>query len=122
VIALTVGLANQATFVVTAEMCTDHTGTAVFSTPAMIQLMENVAAGSLVDHLDGHLSTVGVHVCVSHVAGSFIGDEVTVRTTLRTIERERFLTFDVSAHVGDRLLGEGTHQRAVVDPARRRRS
>ena len=62
------------------------------------------------------------HVCVSHVAGSFVGEEVTVRTELRTIERDRFLTFDVSAHVGERLLGEGTHQRAVIDLSRLRRS
>ena len=33
---------------------------------------------------------------------------------------DRLLTFDVSAHVGDRLLGEGTHQRAVIDLTRRR--
>ena len=102
-------------------MTTAHTGTAVFSTPTMIQLMENVNAGLVQAHLDGNESTVGVHVCVSHVAGSLVGEEVTVRTELRTVERNRFLTFDVSAHVGKRLLGEGTHQRAVIDITRLRR-
>jgi fluoroacetyl-CoA thioesterase len=103
-------------------MTTAHTGTAVFSTPAMIQLMENVSAGMVQEHLGTAESTVGTHVCVSHVAGSFVGEVVTVSSELQTIERDRFLTFAVAAHVGDRLLGEGTHQRAVVDLSRRRSS
>jgi predicted thioesterase len=49
------------------------------------------------------------------------GDVVTVRSELQTIERDRFLTFGVSVHAGERLLGEGTHQRAVIDLTRWRR-
>jgi fluoroacetyl-CoA thioesterase len=117
---ITPGGEHSSTFVITTEMCTAHTGVAVFSTPAMIQLMENVAASSVQEQLAAEESSVGIHVCVSHVAGSRVGEEVTVRSTLREIERDRFLTFDVSAHVGDRLLGEGTHRRAVIDLSRRR--
>ena len=117
---ITPGIEHELTVPITAEMCTAHTGVAVLSTPAMIQLMENVSAASVHEHLTATESSVGVHVCVSHVAGSRVGEEVTVRSTLRTIERDRFLTFDVSAHVGDQLLGEGTHQRAVIDLTRRR--
>jgi len=118
--AAAIGTRNEATFAITTEMCTAHTGVAVLSTPAMIQLMENVSATSLQAHLSATESSVGIHVCVSHVAGSQVGDTVTVRSELRDIERERFLTFDVTAHVGERLLGEGTHQRAVIDLNRRR--
>ena len=115
------GLGNTKTAVITVDMCTGHTGTPVFSTPSMIGLMEGTCLESAQAHLGPTEVTVGIHVCVSHVAGSFVGEEVTVRTELRTIERDRFLTFDVSAHVGERLLGEGTHQRAVIDPSRLRR-
>jgi fluoroacetyl-CoA thioesterase len=115
------GLSDEGTFTITSEMTTAHTGTAVFSTPAMIQLMEDVSAGAVQAHLDANESSVGTHVCVSHVAGAVVGEDVTVRTELQTIERDRFLTFAVSAHVGDRLLGEGTHQRAVIDLTRWRR-
>jgi fluoroacetyl-CoA thioesterase len=115
------GLTGEGTFTITTEMTTAHTGTAVFSTPAMIQLMEDVSAGVVQDHLEANESSVGVHVCVSHVAGSLVGELVTVRSELRTIERDRFLTFAVSARVGERLLGEGTHQRAVIDLTRWRR-
>ena len=113
------GLHGAGSFTITTEMTTAHTGVAVFSTPAMIQLMENVSAGLLQGHLAGTESSVGVHVCVSHVAGSFVGDEVTVRSAVQRIEKGRFVTFDVSAHAGERLLGEGTHQRAVVDLTKR---
>ena len=41
-----------------------------------------------------------------------------MRSRLAEIERGRFLTYEVSAHVGDRLLGEGTHKRAILDTAR----
>ena len=118
---LVVGVQGASRHTVTKAMSPPHLPRVVLSTPAMIQLMENVSAGLVQAHLDGHESTVGVHVCVSHVAGSLVGEEVIVRTELRTIERDRFLTFDVSAHVGDRLLGEGTHQRAVIDVTRLRR-
>src|SRR3954453_16373486 len=94
------GLSGEGTFTITSEMATAHTGTAVFSTPSMIQLMEDVSAGAVQSYLDGNESTVGVHVCVSHVAGAWVGEVVTVRTDLREVERDRFLTFAVSAHVG----------------------
>jgi fluoroacetyl-CoA thioesterase len=108
------GTRADGTFTVDDAMTTAHTGVAVFSTPAMIQLMEDVSAGLLQSHLGASESSVGVHVCVSHVAGSRVGDVVTVRAAVQKVEKGRFVTFDVSAHVGDRLLGEGTHQRAVV--------
>jgi predicted thioesterase len=54
------------------------------------------------------------------VAGSQVGESVTVRSALQDVERDRFLTFAVTAHVGERLLGGGTHKRAVIDLTRRR--
>ena len=112
------GLENTKTFPITADMCTGHTGTPVLSTPSMIGLMEGTCLESAQEHLGETEVTVGIHVCVSHVAGSSLGEEVTVRSTLAGIERGRFLTYEVSASVGDRVLGEGTHKRAVLDTAR----
>src|SRR3954454_18947728 len=101
------GLSSEGTFTITTGMTTAHTGTAVFSTPSMIQLMDDVSAGAVQPHLDANESSVGTHVCVSHVAGAAVGEVVPVRSELQTVERDRFLTFAVSAHIGDRLLGEG---------------
>lgn len=112
------GLENTKTFAITEDMCTGHTGTPVLSTPSMIGLMEGTCLESAQEHLGETEVTVGIHVCVSHVAGSQLGEEVTVRSKLAEIERGRFLTYEVSAAVGDRVLGEGTHKRAVLDTAR----
>ena len=117
---LVTGLENAKTFPITEDMCTGHTGTPVLSTPSMIGLMEGICLESAQEHLGPTEVTVGIHVCVSHVAGSQVGEEVTVRSKLAEIERGRFLTYEVSAHVGDRLLGEGTHKRAILDMARRK--
>ena len=111
-----VGQTNELTFPITAEHCTGHTGTAVLSTPAMIAMFEAVCGQSAAAHLEPSETTVGIHVCVSHVAASQLGEQVVVRSTLATVKKDRFLTFDVAAHVGHRLLGEGTHQRAIVRP------
>ena len=57
---------------------------------------------------------MGTHVCVSHVAPSRVGEEVMISCRLAEIDRRR-LTFEVEARAGERLLGEGTHKRVVVD-------
>jgi predicted thioesterase len=54
---------------------------------------------------------------VSHVAGAAAGEEVAVSCELSEVTKRR-LTFQVRAAAGDRLLGEGTHQRAVIDTSR----
>ena len=111
---LQVGISNSQEREITEDLTTGHVGgTPVLSTPSMIGLMEGVCLNAVVPHLDEDETTVGIHVSVSHVAGSALGEQVTVKCRLAEINKRR-LVFEVSAHVGDRLLGEGTHQRAVV--------
>jgi fluoroacetyl-CoA thioesterase len=113
---LAAGLTHDRTKPITEEMGTGHTGTVVLSTPGMIGLMELACLEAAAPHLSDGESTVGIHVCVSHVAAAVLGEEVTV--TCNLVDRtRRKLTFEVAARVGDRLLGEGTHKRAVVDMA-----
>ena len=111
---LTTGIEHKENHTITAAMGTGHTGTPVLSTPSMIGMIEVTCLEAAAPHLDEHESTVGIHVCVSHVAASQIGEEVTVTCRLAEIDRRK-LTFEVAAYVGDRLLGEGTHKRAVID-------
>jgi fluoroacetyl-CoA thioesterase len=109
------GLAHVATHLITEDMGTSHAGPPILSTPSMILMMESSCHQTIQDHLDPEETTVGVHVCVSHVAGSVAGEEVAVSCRLAEITK-RTLTFEVAARVGDRLLGEGTHKRAVIGP------
>ena len=86
----------------------------VFGTPAMIALME-AAAIQAVDHLlpDGSAS-VGTRLDVRHVAPSPLGVEVRARAELVAVEGRR-LTFRVEAFDPAGPIGEGTHERAVVE-------
>lgn len=80
----------------------------------MILLMEMASLYAAVPHLDENETTVGTHVNVSHRAAAHEGETVTVESELISIDRRR-LNFAVRVAVGDRIIGEGTHQRAVID-------
>jgi fluoroacetyl-CoA thioesterase len=111
------GIETAADHAVTDDMSPPHLPMKVLSTPSMIMLMERTCLEAVLDHLDPGESTVGTHVCVSHVAAAASGETVTVAARLTERDRRR-LTFEVRATVGDRMLGEGTHQRAVIDTSR----
>lgn len=114
---LAVGLEGRATYAVTEEMSPPHLPVAVLSTPAMIQLIEATCLTTAQSHLDDGETTVGTHVCVSHAAAAFAGEEIEVTCRLAAVDKRR-LTFDTRVACGDRVLSEGTHQRAVVDLSR----
>ncbi len=84
-----------------------------FSTPAMIQLMEQSAMAALAGHLqDGEVS-VGIEVNVRHLAPADIGATIIAHAELIEVERNR-LTFQVEAFDGDTKIGDGTHKRAII--------
>ena len=84
-----------------------------FSTPAMIQLMEQASMDGINAHLqDGEVS-VGIEVNVRHLAPADIGATIVARAELIEVERNR-LTFQVEAYDAGRKIGEGTHKRAII--------
>ena len=89
----------------------------VFATGFMVALMEWTCVQALAPYLEPGEGSLGVHVDVSHLAATPPGFDVTVTCTLRTIDKYR-LTWAVSAHDGEDLIGEGTHARAVIDRKR----
>ena len=101
-------------------VCAENTAAAVgsgalevFSTPSMIALMEKAAMDTVSPYLEEGQGTVGIKLDVSHLAASPIGMAVRAEAELIGIEK-RTLTFKVSAYAGEELIGEGTHQRAVI--------
>lgn len=118
--ALQPGLVGEAQTVVVPENTAWHMGSgvvAVFATPAMIALMEQAAVQAVTPHLPPGWQTVGVHVDVQHLAATPLGLTVTARAELLEVEGRR-LTFHITAHDGQELIGEGTHRRALIDLAR----
>ena len=92
-------------------------GLEVFSTPSLIALMENAARCAVEPLLPADRSTVGVRVDVRHLTPSPPGEQVRARAELIEVDGRR-LVFRVEAFDSHEKIGEGTHERMVVDPAR----
>ena len=91
----------------------------VLATPMMIANMEYTSAASVEELLGEGKTTVGGKVDVSHVAATPKGMKVTFDAELLEVSANgKILTFHVEAHDECGLIGEGTHQRAVVDRVR----
>lgn len=89
----------------------------VFATPAMIALMENAAMNAVVEHLDAGATTVGTMMKSSHIKASPMGAEITAEAELVAVEGRR-LTFVVKAWDEKGVIGEGEHERFIVDKTR----
>lgn len=89
----------------------------VFSTPALGALVEKTAAEWVGQHLDSGQMTVGAQIVINHTAATPEGLTVTATVTLTAVEGRR-LDFSWTASDGVDEVGNGTHQRFVVDRAR----
>lgn len=85
----------------------------VFSTPNMILLMERAAREALRPFLEHGEESVGVDVHVQHVGGVSLGAVVKGIARVTNID-DRRIAFDVTAMAGDRILGTGSHLRALI--------
>ena len=85
----------------------------VFSTPSMIALMEKASHDSIAPFLDESQGSVGTHLDVKHLAATPLGKNVYAESEV-TFADERKVSFKVSAYDETGLIGEGTHQRAII--------
>ena len=85
----------------------------VFATPAMIALMEKTAWTSVADELDEGCGTVGISLNVAHSAPTPLGMKVTCESELTGIDGRK-LTFHVKAYDEKGVIGEGTHERFII--------
>lgn len=116
IIMLTIGIKGTQTVTVSNEntAATMGSGTlAVFATPAMIALMEKTAYISVQDALDEGMGSVGTLLNVKHVAATPVGMTVTCESELVEVDGRR-LVFTVKAFDEVGLIGEGTHERFIV--------
>lgn len=86
----------------------------VFATPMMIALMEKTACESVASYLEEGSGTVGTELNVKHVAATPIGMQVTCETELVEVDGRR-LVFHVKASDEAGLIGEGTHERFIIN-------
>ncbi len=86
----------------------------VYGTPAMAALMEEAAAACVADALEPGQTTVGTRMDVSHSSATPLGMQVTAYAKLTKAEG-RILYFQVRAEDEAGVIGEGIHQRVIVN-------
>ena len=89
----------------------------VFSTPALVGLMESTAVAALSEHVLAGQTTVGTRIDVHHLAATPVGMKVRARAELTAVEGRK-LTFKIQAWDDVELIGEADHERFMVDEAR----
>ncbi len=89
----------------------------VYATPQMIALIEKTAVLSVESYLEEGQSTVGTLINITHCAATPCGMKVHAETELVEIDRRK-LTFKVKAYDERGLIGEGTHERFIIDIAK----
>ncbi|MCR4673440.1 MAG: thioesterase family protein [Lachnospiraceae bacterium] len=86
----------------------------VYATPSMIALMEYVSTECIKDQLEEGQTSVGTALNVKHVSATPVGMKVRCESELVKVDG-RALTFSVKVFDEKGLIGEGEHQRFIVD-------
>jgi predicted thioesterase len=86
----------------------------VYSTPAMIALMERASVLAVSPFLPAGCSTVGTNLDVRHIASSPIGANIRAEGVLTAVDGRK-LSFEVRAWDDRELIGEGLHERFIIN-------
>ena len=117
---LHIGIRGREETVVTEALLASNVGSGlvrVFATAMMIALIEKAAVYSIEPYLAPGQGSVGVHVDVSHCSATPLGMRVWAETELVEIDRRR-LVFRVAAYDERGLIGEGRHERFIIESER----
>jgi len=114
---LKVGIRKETKVVVREEHSARSVGSGhvkVLSTPSMIAFMEGVSRDLVQPYLPEGYTTVGTRVDVRHLNPAPVGHEITVRSELIAVEGRK-LIFKVEAFWKEYKIGEGKHERYIVN-------
>ncbi|MBQ8702750.1 MAG: thioesterase family protein [Bacteroidales bacterium] len=117
---LQTGLKGHKEQTVTPEMSAARVGSGlvdVFATPMLVALVEQTCYESVLPYLAEGQGTVGTLVNISHTSATPIGKRVWCDSEVVEIDRRR-LVFKVTAYDEAGPIGEGTHERFVIDTER----
>ena len=119
-LSLRAGLTGTAEMIVGEQHTAPRIGSGrihVLATPVMINLIESAALAAVEQSLPEEHQSLGTRLDISHVAATPVG--MRVRATAEVVRVEgRTIHFRVRAEDERELIGEGTHERVVVNVAR----
>ena len=119
---LEIGMKHRVETVVRAENTAAKAGSGnlmVFGTPYMVALMENAALSLMASTLPEGKGTVGTSIQITHSAPTPVGMKVWAEAEVTHISANgKMVDFQVRAYDEAGLIGEGTHQRAIIDNER----
>jgi predicted thioesterase len=114
------GLAGTAEIVVGTRDTAPHVGSGkigVLATPIMVNLMEAAALQAVERFMPPGHQTVGTHLDVRHFAATPVGLKVRAHAELTRIDG-RTLTFRLRAEDEREPIGEGVHERLIINVER----
>jgi len=118
--ALKPGLRGRAELVVGEEHTAPRVGSGrvhVLATPVMINLIEAAALDAVERLLPAGRQSLGTVLNVRHVAATPVGMRVSATAEVTSVEG-RTIRFRVEARDERELIGDGTHERVVVNVAK----
>src|SRR3954463_15694157 len=117
---LTAGLIGETEIIVGTRDTAPHVGSGkikVLATPVMVSMMEEAALNAVEGLLPPGHQTVGTRLDITHVAATPVGLRVTAKAELTRVDGRR-LTFRIWADDERDRIGEGTHERIIVNVER----
>jgi len=89
----------------------------VYSTPAMVALMEKTSMELVQPMLEEGYATVGTALDIKHVKAVPVGEVIRCVSKLATTEGNK-LTFSVEVTCDSGLVGQGSHSRYIIEEKR----
>jgi fluoroacetyl-CoA thioesterase len=111
------GLRGEASLIVGEEHTAPRVGSGaihVLATPVMINVIEAAALAAVERLLPAGHQSLGTVLNVRHIAATPVGMRVTATATVERIDG-RTIYFTVEARDERELIGDGTHERVVVN-------
>src|SRR5690349_21761972 len=105
---------------VTTDIATSFLGlddARVLSTPEMIRMMERTCRDTVLPLLESGHDTVGTHIDVYHLAAAPLGSTVVFKVKVRDVD-DRKIQFQVEAATEREKIGEGMHERRIINVAK----
>ena len=114
------GLTGTSEIVVGTRDTAPHVGSGkigVLATPIMVNLMEAAALQAVERYMPPGYQTVGTHLDVKHFAATPVGLRVRAHAELVKVDG-RTLTFTIRAVDEREAIGEGVHERLIINVER----